>query len=492
MKFSRLIEGLDVIERLNWADVDIESITCDSRMVSKGSCFVAIKGRSADGHDFVGRAVASGASALLLEKPIESSVPAIVVRNSGVAAALAAKKFYGDPGSRLVLAGITGTNGKTSGAYLLRSILAASYGSCGIIGTIGYGFSDIISPTLNTTPGSIDLYRILSSFVEAGCKAAVMEVSSHAAEQGRTAGLEFDVGIFTNISRDHLDYHGTLDRYIEAKERFVASLVESGRKKRAGTLVYNCDDENVASVASRFPGSKISFGIEGGGDLSARAIETDLKGTEFDIVSPSGEIRVRLALLGIIAVYNALAAATAAFALGIDLQTVKKGLESVPGVPGRMQVVSGSRGPTVVVDYAHTPDALEKLLRFCRQLSPRRIVTVFGCGGDRDRGKRPLMGDIAARLSDRIYVTDDNPRTEDPDRIVREILEGVGNQKAAVEVIRDRRSAIREAITSAREGDMVVIAGKGHESEQIIARERIPFSDVAVAREVLEETEHEG
>jgi UDP-N-acetylmuramoyl-L-alanyl-D-glutamate--2,6-diaminopimelate ligase len=492
VRLSELVADIAVKDRINWSDVEVSGVAADSRAVKPGSCFVAIAGSAADGHAFIGEAERAGAAALIVERPAASALPALVVEDSALAAALAARRFYGDPASGIALAGITGTNGKTSSAFLLRSILEAGLGACGIIGTVGYGAGGALAAAGNTTPGAVDLHRMIAEFVAQGCRAVVMEVSSHAAAQGRIHGLEFDVGAFTNATRDHLDYHGTFERYVEAKERFVRTLDAPGRRKRPGTLAWNADDPAVAGVAGRFAGPSVSFGLGAGAAVRAERIDASLRATNFDLVVGGERVRLSLKLLGVFSIYNALAAAAAAHALGVDVATIRRGLEGVSAVPGRFQVVAGGAGPTAIVDYAHTPDALEKLLRFCRELRPRRVITVFGCGGDRDRGKRPIMGGIAVELSDLVYVTDDNPRTEDPDRIVKEILDGAGSGAASVRVVRDRREAIHEAIREGREGDIVVIAGKGHENEQILDGRRIPFNDAAEAREALARTEAVG
>jgi len=494
VKLSHLSEGIETKSRPGFRDVEVAGIATDSRLLEPGDVFIAIKGYASDGHAFVEEALRKGASALVVERPVGSDRPTLVVEDSSLAAALMAKRFFGDPAARIALAGITGTNGKTSSAFLLRSILDIAAGPCGIIGTIGYGVSDELLPARNTTPGPVDLYRAVAGFVKRGCRSTVMEVSSHAAVQGRIAGLEFDVGAFTNVTRDHLDYHGTFEEYIKAKETFIGTLTEPERKKQPGTFVYNADDPEVARVAGRFAGRRISFGLSAPADVRAEGLRADLKGTRFDLATGAARTRLELKLLGSISAYNALTAAACAHALGIGLEQIKAGLERVAQVPGRFQVVSIGRGPKAVIDYAHTPDALEKLLNFCRELQPKRIVTVFGCGGDRDRGKRPMMGAIAARLSTIVFVTDDNPRTEDPDRIVKEILDGVGTSPTSVHVVRDRRTAIREAVKSASEGDLVVIAGKGHENEQIVRDARVPFNDAHEAEEALEALEvgHQG
>ncbi len=489
MKLSELTRGITIKDRLNFKDEDVRGIVTDSRTAVEGCLYVAIKGHSVDGHNFVGQAADRGAKALIVEKPISSTLPTLVVDDSTAAAALIAKKFYGDPASGVTLAGITGTNGKTSTCFLLRSILNRALGPTGIIGTVGFGTSIGLTAAAHTTPASVDLYRIIAGFVEKGCTAVVMEVSSHATVQKRIVGLEFDVGIFTNITRDHLDYHGTFEEYTRAKELLAETLIEEGRGKAGGELVYNLDDPRLAAMAERFRGSKISFGSSPGCDVRGDNVRADLNGTAFDIICGGERTPVRLQLLGSFSVYNALAAAAAARSLGAGMDDIKAGLEEVGEVPGRFQVVAAAKGPKVIVDYAHTPDALKRLLAFCRELRPQRLIAVFGCGGDRDRGKRPQMGRIAAELSDTVYVTDDNPRTEDPDAIVQEILEGMKDSETPFTVIRDRRKAIRKAVGEAQGGDLVVIAGKGHENEQIVMDRRIPFSDAEEAYAALNDAE---
>jgi UDP-N-acetylmuramoyl-L-alanyl-D-glutamate--2,6-diaminopimelate ligase len=482
LKLSELIEAIEMSERSNFTDLEIAGIAADSRDVTAGTLFVAVRGYRMDGHDFVEQAIERGASALVLERMHESPLPTVLVEDSTVAVALLAKKFYGDPASQLVLVGITGTNGKTSVSFLLQSILSKAIGTTGIIGTIGVGSADSLSAATHTTPASVDLYRIISDFREKGCKGIVMEVSSHAAVQKRITGLEFDIGVFTNISRDHLDYHGTIDRYIAAKEIFVESLMLPARGKGPGTFVYNIDDGRIGKIAERFRGGKVSFGFDEAAAVRGEGLVADLHGTRFDIVCGGERTHIELKLLGSFSAYNAIAAAGAARALDIGLSDIKQGLENVRQVPGRFQVISAGEGPRIIVDYAHTPDALERLLTFCKDLGPTRITTVFGCGGDRDKGKRPIMGRIASQISDEVYVTDDNPRTEDPERIIEEILAGM-ERKAHVE--RDRRVAIRKAVNGAKKGEIVVIAGKGHETCQIVGTESIPFIDADEAEEAL-------
>jgi UDP-N-acetylmuramoyl-L-alanyl-D-glutamate--2,6-diaminopimelate ligase len=482
LKLSELLNAVETRERSNFKDLEIKGISADSRSVAAGTLFVAIKGQRMNGHDFVDQAIARGASALVLEDRRDAALPTAVVDDSTVAVALLAKKFYSDPASKLVLVGITGTNGKTSVSFLLQSILSKAIGKTGIIGTIGVGSADSLAAATHTTPASVDLYRIISDFRSKGCKGIVMEVSSHAAVQRRITGLEFDVGVFTNISRDHLDYHGTFESYIAAKEIFVDSLTLPARSKGPGTLVYNIDDGRIREIAGRFRGATVSFGFDESAAVKGEGLSADLNGTRFRLSCGGERAQIELKLLGSFSAYNAIAAAAAARALDIDLPDIQRGLEDVHQVPGRFQVVSAVGAPKIIVDYAHTPDALERLLTFCRDLGPARITTVFGCGGDRDRGKRPIMGRIASRISDEIYVTDDNPRTEDPGRIIEEILAGMEGE---AHVERDRRTAIRKAVSGAKAGEIVVIAGKGHETSQIVGPESIPFDDVEEAREAL-------
>ncbi len=485
MKLEELLRDIDVISRHGWRDVEIKGISTDSRSISEGELFVAVRGHEADGHDYVDHAVNAGAAALVVESPVEADIPVVVVDNTSAAEASLARVFFGDPSSKVLLVGITGTNGKTSTAFMLQSILQRSNGPAGIIGTVGFGTGGKLSASANTTPSSSDINRIIAGFVGSGCRSVVMEVSSHAAAQGRTGGLEFDIGVFTNISRDHMDYHGTLGRYIEAKETFVRSLSAPGRAKGAGTLVYNIDDANVAEVGSRYSGPKISFGTSREAVFRCEDLAADLSGTRFTIAAPDLDLRVDMRLLGRFSALNALGAAAAARVSGAGPDAIAAGLSDMEEIPGRFHLIRSGGGPTVIVDYAHTPDALEKLLLFCRELSPAKLVTVFGAGGDRDKGKRPMMGKVAADLSDMVYVTSDNPRSEDPDAIIRDILEGMSGSGTPIEVISDRAVAIRTAIGLAADKEMVVLAGKGHEDYQVLAGGKIHFSDIEEAEKAL-------
>ena len=485
MRLSKLFEGIEALNTAGSGDPEIRGLSTDSRNVREGDLFIALRGHAADGHDYIENAVNAGAAALAVERPVDTDIPVVVLVNTSTAEALLARRFYGDPSSRLVLTGITGTNGKTSTAFLLQSILDLSHGPAGIIGTVGFGSRGKLQAATHTTPSSVELNRILARFAGRGCRSAVMEVSSHAARQGRIAGMEFDVGIFTNITRDHLDYHLTLENYIEAKERFVRTLSGLERRKGEGVLVYNIDDDLVRAVGERFEGRKLSFGEGAKADYRCEGLRAGLEGTSFELRAPDFELDVSMKLPGRFGAWNAMAAAAAARAAGASPEHIKEGLERVELIPGRFQVVSKGAGPSVVVDYAHTPDALEKLLLFCRELEPSRLITVFGCGGDRDRGKRPMMGGISMRLSDMVYVTSDNPRTEDPDAIIKDVLEGMRGYDTPFEAVTDRGEAIRRAVGSAREGELVVLAGKGHEDYQVLAGETIHFSDSEEAEKAL-------
>ena len=485
MNLSELIEGMEIREKHGYREVEISSVSTDSRVIGKGTLFIAVKGYTVDGHDFIADAVEGGASAVIAECSIDLPVPVIVVDDAASTGARLARRFYGDPGSRMFLAGVTGTNGKTSTAFFLRSILEVEMGRSGIIGTLGFGSSDNIVSTDHTTPDSQRLFRMLYDFAEEGCGSAVMEVSSHAVVQGRIEEIEFDAGIFTNITRDHLDYHGTLENYIAAKESFAATLVSGRRTKPAGVLVYNSDDKYVNEIGERFSGRKISFGLDSGAMVRAESLQADLEGTRFSLVTDRGSIDIELKLHGRFSAYNALGAAGAALTAGISIEGIKEGLEKVSRVPGRFQVIRSIGRPMVVIDYAHTPDALENLLGFCRELGAEKVITIFGCGGDRDRGKRPMMSSIAAKLSDKICLTSDNPRSEDPQKIIDDILEGTRGSQADIDVVVDRAEAIRKTLSGSSKGDLIVIAGKGHEDYQILKSGKTVFNDFEEAEKTL-------
>ncbi len=451
------------------AEPALTGITADSRSVAPGAIYVAVRGSQMDGHRFVADAVRRGAVAVIAERACDAGVPEVIVTDGRRAAIVAARAWYGDPGKRLTLIGVTGTNGKTTTTALVRHLFNAS-GTAGSIGTLGAfdGAGGPVESTAGslTTPGPIDLQGTLAALVARGATHVVMETSSHSLDQGRLDGLSFAAGVFTNLTRDHLDYHGTMESYLAAKLKLDALLAIDG------VQVVNADDPAWAVLP---PGRRrVRFSIGGTGEVRADELQLGNAGSSFRLVTPAGAEEVRLPLLGEFNVANALGAAATAYALGVPLATIAARLTAAPQVPGRMEQLVAS--PAVVLrDYAHTPDALERALAALRPLTPGRLLVVFGCGGDRDRGKRPVMGRIAATLSDLAIVTSDNPRTEDPELIIDQVEQGMGS--APHQRFADRRQAIAAAVAAARPGDTVLLAGKGHETYQVIGTEKVPFDE---------------
>lgn len=453
-------------------DVALTGITADSRAVSPGMLYVAVRGSQADGHRFVPDAVQRGASAVAVEQPSGAAVPELLVEEGRLAAIALGRFWYGDPGQQLRLVGITGTNGKTTTTALVRHLLNDG-GAAGSIGTLGAfdGAGRPVESTAGslTTPGPIDLQATLARLLERGVRQVAMEASSHSLDQGRLDGLSFAAGVFTNLTRDHLDYHRTMEDYLAAKLRLDGLLAPDG------VQVVNADDPAWRAL----PGGRKRVTFSVGGQAAIRAEELQLAhwGSSFLLRTLAGSAVVRLPLLGEFNVANALGAAAAALALGVPLATVVERLNGAPQVPGRMERIV--EHPAVVLrDYAHTPDALERALAALRPLTPGRLIVVFGCGGDRDRGKRPVMGRIAATLADLPIVTSDNPRTEDPDLIIDEVEQGMGT--APRQRFADRHAAIGAALAAARSGDTVLLAGKGHETYQVIGTEKVPFDERAI------------
>lgn len=485
---SELIESLPAAHLMGSPDVRVwvTDVAYDSRQVEPGAIFVAIPGQRYDGHDFVPDALSRGAVAVVVERPVEvATVPVIQVLCAREALALLANRFYGSPSRSLLLVGVTGTNGKTTTTHLIAHLLRANGFRTGTIGTLGAvldGVGEV--PISHTTPEAPDIQHVLYTAVQHGVQAVVMEVSSHALHQHRTLGLEFDLAVFTNLTQDHLDYHQTMEEYARSKRRlFVEYPQRSGKRFQA---VFNLDDVTGRRWYEESIHTRWGYGVSSI-DASVRALEMRLfaDAVQMRVATPVGEREVRVPLGGAFQVYNILAAITASFALSLSPEVTFAALGEAPQVPGRFEIVPNRRGITVVVDYAHTPDGLENLLRSARALGPRRLITVFGCGGNRDRSKRPRMGAIASELADLCVVTSDNPRHEPPEAIIEEILQGVSRRETVL-VEQDRRKAIALAIQHAQPGDMVVIAGKGHETVQIIGEDRIPFDDRQVAREILE------
>jgi len=476
-------------------DIAAREVTHDSRAVAAGSVFVAIEGDKADGHRFIPQALEQGAVAIISEKSFRESgltkagAAWLEVADARGALALASSAVYGFPSLRLKLVGITGTNGKTTTAHLVDSIIRASEGTSAIFGTISHRIGDTVLPASHTTPEASDIHRMLRQAVEAGCRSAVMEVSSHAIELRRADGLRFAVAVFTNLTRDHLDYHKTMESYFAAKKR----LFDGGLGSLPSTSVINIDDEYGRKLVESAATPVLTYGFSERADVRTDGFKLTARGLSFEARTPAGRVEINSPLFGRPHVYNAMAALATGMALGADLEQIARGIKACRSVAGRFeQVQSGESdrpGFSVVVDYAHTDDALKNVLQTAREVAGEggRVITVFGCGGDRDRTKRAPMGEIAARLSDLAIVTSDNPRSEDPGAIIEEIEPGLEAAGRPYVKLADRRDAIFHAIREAREGDIVVIAGKGHETYQILADRTIHFDDREVAREALAE-----
>ncbi|MEP6571115.1 MAG: UDP-N-acetylmuramoyl-L-alanyl-D-glutamate--2,6-diaminopimelate ligase [Gemmatimonadota bacterium] len=478
MKLTELLLAL-VREGLSQAapvpDTAVVGVSADSRAIAPGMVYVAVRGSQADGHKFIPDAIARGAAALVVETAQGSTVPEILVRDGRLAAIALGRAWYKDPARKLTLVGVTGTNGKTTTAMLTQHLLNGA-GTAGFIGTLGAfdGSGAPVSSTAGslTTPGAIDLQATFAALVARGCTHVAMETSSHSLDQGRLDGLVFAAGIFTNLTLDHLDYHGTMESYLAAKLRLSAYLALDGVE------VVNRDDPAWLAMPDR--STRLTFAQHAAADVRAVDVLMGSEGSSFVLETPQGRHPVRLPLLGDFNISNALGAAGAALALGIPLRDVAAALEHAPQVPGRMERIS-ERPCVVLRDYAHTPDALERALSTLRPLTGGRLIVVFGCGGDRDRGKRPVMGRIAATLSDFPIVTSDNPRTEDPGFIIDEVELGMGS----VPHLRfnDRLAAIDAALAEARTGDTLLLAGKGHETYQVIGTTKVPFDERAIVQE---------
>lgn len=470
------------------ADPEITSITADSRAVTPGSLFVAIRGTAGDGHAFIPQALASGAVAIVAQSAppadVDASVAWLHVPDSREALSRLASCFHSDPWRDMSLAGVTGTNGKTTTAFLIHHIMKSSWHRAGLMGTIQVDDGLSVSSATHTTPDPVALSKLMETMRDHGCRGLAMEVSSHGIHQRRVSAIGFDACVFTNLTQDHLDYHGTMEAYFAAKASWFHDLAADPHGKKP-VAVINTDDaygsELAAALEGRMPVVRFGFNVHC--DFRANNFRQSPRGMEFELMAKGRSFLVRAPLIGRFNVYNLLGAMAAANACGIRPREAVSAVANSPQVPGRMENIGNAGGTTVFVDYAHTPDALENACRTLRELNPRRLITVFGCGGDRDRGKRPLMGAAAARLSDACVVTSDNPRSEDPSAIIREIEAGMGG-KGHIS-IPDRAEAIAYAVKNALSGDIVLIAGKGHESTQQFATETIEFSDRKHASKAL-------
>jgi UDP-N-acetylmuramoyl-L-alanyl-D-glutamate--2,6-diaminopimelate ligase len=460
--------------------LEITGLAYDNRLVSHGTLFFCVPGFTRDGHEFAPEAIARGAAALVVERLLNLGVPEIQVPSVRAAMAPAAAAFYGDPTARLETIGVTGTNGKTTTAFLVRALLEADKRQTGLLGTVKSVIGGSERPVERTTPEAIDLQRTFREMLDGGDVACAMEVSSHALDLHRADAIHYAAAIFTNLTQDHLDFHGTMEEYFLAKRRLFA---ESSPRH----AVINLDDQYGARLAQEIPNA-VTFAVDRGATYRASDVATDLTGSRFTVHGPDGVTELRSPLPGLFNVYNVLGALAAVRTLGVPIDVAAAAIETAGTVPGRFEPVDAGQEFAVLVDYAHTPDSLENVLRAARGLVSEtggaRVHVVFGCGGDRDRGKRPLMGEIAVRLADRVIVTSDNPRSEDPEAIIEEILVGAGPH---AEHDADRRAAIQTAIAGARPGDVVVIAGKGHEQgQEFEGGRKIPFDDITIARETLE------
>lgn len=470
------------------AAIPVKGISCHSKKVRSQDVFVAIKGIDSDGHDYIDEAINRGASAVIAQHDVpnlKSLCPLIIIPDTRKALVVIASRFFNHPSRRLRLVGITGTNGKTTTTYLLKRVLDSSKRKAGLIGSIVYEIGGRSVPSTNTTPGPLELQQYFAQMVRDGLEWSVMEVSSHALEQGRIDGLEFDVAIFSNLGVDHLDYHKSHDAYAAVKRKFFNYL------KSDGTAVINVDDAFGRDLAETISHDKImTYGIDHAADVKARDLQCSWQGTSMVIESSNAEFEIHTSLLGKHNAWNVLASTAALLALGLSPADIQKGIESIESVPGRLERVPNELGINVLIDYAHTAEALRLVLLSIRQLIRGQLIVVFGCGGDRDQSKRPIMGNMASRLADHVILTSDNPRKENPLTIIEHIKAGFSSTFKSYQVLMDREQAIHSALFLAKKGDTVLIAGKGHESYQILDNVYVPFSDRNVVCNWIEHQDH--
>lgn len=510
MKLSTLIDQLDAhvdTGSSSASDPDVTAICYDSRQVRPGAVFVAIEGFAADGHRFIPQAVENGAVAIVCSKPVMAEAAVIRVADPRAALAQLACRFYGQPAEKLILVGVTGTSGKTTVTYLLEQILVKAGYLPGVVGTINYRFAGQTFANPVTTPESLDLQMILRQMADHGITHVVMEVSSHALDMHRVDGCLFDVAVFTNLSHDHLDFHGSMGAYWRSKQKLFLDYLKTADSSHALRAIVNADDDHGRRLADALGSTVIRVAASGNGEVRPADVTRDLSGMRGRLITPAGEIAFTSKLVGDFNLENILSATGAALSLGITPGAIAAGIAATDCVPGRLERIMEGGQRFIFVDYSHKPDALENAIAALRQLTPGRLITVFGCGGDRDTTKRPVMGEIAGRLSDLVVVTSDNPRSEDPLAIIAQVETGVrrvctrrlaadtlknGWQGSAYVVAPDRMAAIQVAIGAARDNDSVLIAGKGHETYQILAGETIHFDDREAARQVLDAMNENG
>jgi UDP-N-acetylmuramoyl-L-alanyl-D-glutamate--2,6-diaminopimelate ligase len=508
MQLSQLLKGLNTIDIAGKQNGDVSTICYDSGKCEKNSLFTAIAGFNTDGHLYIGKAIENGARFIVHQKDYKppKDVTAIRVSDSRRALGQIGRNFFRDPSSSLYFIAVIGTNGKTTTTYLLEAILKAAGHSVGVIGTVNYRYNEAVLPAPNTTPESFDLQRILREMVDNGVTHCISEVSSHAIDLHRVDECSFDMGIFTNLTQDHLDYHGTMERYFQAKKRFFSEVLPAGAKNKTRqvkpdlhNMIINGDDSWGQRLLKETTGKSITYGFGSSCNVTAKTFHICLEGIKATITLNNEELDIASPLMGKFNLYNILAAVAATAELGIPKEAIRSGLLNINQVPGRLEKIGGPGQPHVFVDYAHTEDALRRVLENLLAFKKGKIITVFGCGGNRDRGKRPLMGEAAAKYSDVTIITSDNPRKEDPLEIIREIEKGINLPKWTPDqrdlknidekiylVIPDRAEAIAKAISAAGSEDIVLIAGKGHETYQIIGEQKIPFDDRIEAGKALQ------
>lgn len=478
MKLKELVESSNIVNIYGDADTEITQVCANSRDVENGAAFVAIKGFQTDGHKYIDNAIEKGASAIITEEYIDADIAQIVCKNTRKALAYAGAKFYGEPAKSFKLIGVTGTNGKTTTTYLVKSVLEFKGYKVGLIGTNQNMIGDKVLETERTTPESIDLHRLFKQMADENVDYVIMEISSHSLSLDRVYGLEFEVGAFTNLTQDHLDFHETMENYAKAKSQLF---------KMCKIGIVNGDDEYVDTITDGATCKVVKYGMNKKNTLEAKNISYSQKGVLFDVETPFGKNQIRLNIPGKFSVYNALASIAICQHLGIGIGDIAKALMITNGVVGRAEIVNIPVNYTVMIDYAHTPDGLENIINTVKGFCTGRVVTVFGCGGDRDRTKRPIMGEIAGKLSDFCVVTSDNPRSENPSAIIEDILVGIKNTDVPYEVVENRRDAIKYAMENAQENDVIILAGKGHETYQILNNGTIEFDERKIIREIFDE-----
>ncbi len=478
MKLRELIKNLSIIEMNADAELEISGVSYDSRKTEKGDMFVAIRGFEADGHKFIPKAVENGAAVILCEEKPSCDIPYVLVSDSRYGLAIVSRDFFGDPASEMTMIGITGTSGKTSSSYLIKHMLESKLDAkVGLIGTNGNMIGDEFLHTEHTTPESYELHKLFRHMADSGCTHVVMEVSSHSLTLERVAGINFDVALYTNLSQDHLDFHGTMEEYAAAKRKLF-SMCSLG--------CFNLDDAWADFMRDGASCRTMTFSTEKNeADLVAKDIRLTADGVRFASVSGDEISMTKLGIPGMFSVYNALGTMSVGLALGLSLADCSDAMSSAKGVKGRLEIVPTGRDFSVVIDYSHKPDALEKVLKTLKPVTRGRLIALFGCGGDRDKLKRPIMGRIAADNADLVVVTSDNPRTEDPDEIIREIVAGMKDKRTPTKVICDRREAIAWAIDNAAPGDVLLLAGKGHEDYQVVGHEKHHMDEREIVADCL-------